>query len=275
MTDVLLDQAATLPVAFAQLLGTPAVAYDITLGVVDSPTIDDELPTLLTVIVQGAGALETITFDLDGVDFWTATTDANGDLTEELPIEPQTTYGTKTLTATSPTKGSSSVTIDITNLDAGGTADPGIDAAPVLVAGSSGRWVLQDLMPGGIGSWVMPINPTSMTNPHVSKVVNVRSTTAPTTGRRHVSESNLGVVPWTLGGYCPNQDFSDQLNAYADLNRRIYVIDHRGRAWKCAVASLEITPRKRQLEDDGTPQDWAGDYRLVLDLLDQTFLTPS
>lgn len=257
--------------------GFPSVVYAITLGLgpFEDGQLDDEDGSL-AVFVQGCLAAEEVTFATspDGTtytDIATVTADANGDINMDLFIPSDGAGGIHQLRATAALSGQSNLAYTAGTV-VGGTADPGVDAAPLLVPGSTGRWVLQDLMPGGLGSWVMPINPTSMTNPHLTKTVNGRSTTAPRTGRYHLSEDGVGVVAWTLSGYCPNEPFQQQLVAYAELNRRIYVIDHRGRAWKCAVRLLEITPRKRQLDSDGTNQDWAADYRLNLDLLDQTFV---
>lgn len=267
---------ATSNVVISMPIGAGIATFDIVFGPVDDPTVVDPLPTPFTVIVQGAGALEDVTIDVDGTDIAVLTSDAFGDIGPiDVTLGEALATGAHTITATSPSRGVDSFSITIVNGAVGGTADPGVDASPVLVDDSVGRWVLQDLMPGGLGSWVMPVNPKSMSNPHLTKTVQTQHTTAPTTGRYHVGQANLTVVPWTLSGYCPDAEFEQQLEAYSELNRRIYVIDHRGRAWKCAVTLLEITPRKRQLNTDGTPQDWASDYRLVLDLLDQTFLTPA
>lgn len=256
--------------------GVAAVGYAIVLGALEDTDIVDDLPSTLTVFVQGAGSLEVVTFSIDGDDVWTATADAFGDVGPiDIPLGEDLTESSHTLTATSPSNGIQDLAFVILTALVGGTADPGVDAPPVLVADSAGRWVLQDLLLDGLGSWVMPINPKSMSNPHVSKVVQTGHTTSVATGRYQLGESNLGVVQWTISGYCPDQVFHEHLEAYAELARRIYVIDHRGRAWKVAVQALEITPRKRQLNEDGTPQDWASDYRMVFDVLDQAFLTPS
>lgn len=259
--------------------GSPYTVYPIQLGVVDGDNILDDIEGTLTVFVQGAAPLEDVTFaigeDPAYTDIGVLTADANGDVgPADLFIPDLGVSGDLTLRATSPTGGFDTITITIPG-GAGGTGDPGVDSPPVLIAGSAGRWVMQDLMPGGIGSWVMPINPKSMSNPHVAKTVGVRHTTALNTGQYAVAENTPDVVGWTIAGYCPDEAYHDKLTSYAELNRRIYVIDHRGRAWKCAVTGLEITPRKRQIENDGTAQDWAADYRMTFTITEPEFLTPA
>lgn len=259
--------------------GYPNATYPIALGFVDGDSELEEGEGTLGVFVQGAAPLEDVTFALnDGtswIDVATVTSDVNGDVGPvDIFIPYPGVTGSLPFRATSASHGTDERTIVIGGF-AGGTADPGVDAPPVLITGSTGRWVLQDLQPAGLGSWVMPVNPTSMSNPHLTKVALVRSTTSPRTGKRHVSESSVEVAPWTLAGYCPDEEFHTKLKAYAALNRRIYVIDHRGRAWKCAITSLDITPRKRQILDDGSPQDWAADWRMALDIVDQTFVLPT
>lgn len=275
---------ATQVVAVTQPDGYPKATYPITLGFIDDAdstvydvdyrTIEDE--GTLTVFVQGAGPGEAVIFELtyDQVDYTllaTVLADTNGDIAEHDLFFPESNFtGSHYLRATTATHGEATLEVQYVG-GAGGTADPGEDAAPELVPDATGRWVLQDLAIGGLGSWVMPINPTSQSSPHVHKTPNARSTTAPRTGRFHITQA-LGVRQWSISGYCPNRAFHEKLTAYADLNRRFYVIDHRNRAWKVAAVSLDITPRKRQIEDGGTPQDWAGDYTLTFNLLDQVFV---
>lgn len=144
------------------------------------------------------------------------------------------------------------------------------DEPPQLIPDSAERWVFQDLHPSGIGSWVLPVNPGTMTNPHFERNVNVRHSTSPYGGQVLVGEGAFTGKAWRLSGYCPDKEYYDQLELYANLRRRLYVIDHRGRAWKCGVQALTVEPRKRQEAADGTFNDWAGNWTMDLVIYDQT-----
>jgi hypothetical protein len=60
----------------------------------------------------------------------------------------------------------------------------------------------------------------------------------------------------------------DQLLAYAELDHRFFVIDHRNRAWLVESTGVEFAPRKRG-EDKGTFNDWRSDYVFHANILDQ------
>lgn len=151
-------------------------------------------------------------------------------------------------------------------------ADPQI--VPGMQVGDVQRWVLQDLMPGGLGSWVMPANPKSMQPIPRAFNVDVKHTTSVTAGRFHLSEAEPAPLPWSFAGYSPDQAFYDRLTSYGAINRRFYLIDHRNRAWTVTFDSVEVTPRHRQKLNDGSYNDWAGDYTVHAVIYDQSFMTP-
>src|SRR5690606_13090544 len=88
-------------------------------------------------------------------------------------------------------------------------------------------------------------------------------------GADHAYEGHMPPLDWQFAGYCPDQDFYDHLRSYITLNRRFYVIDHRGRAWTVAGVSIDLRPRTRQ-HVNGILSDWHHDYVANCALLDQT-----
>lgn len=246
-------------------------------------------PTSVDIILTGAVPGEEITFLLDnpadGKVLWTANADVDGVIYAiSIPIPSQTLpyiigffgtpvdAGSHTLTARGAKDASDTFTL---------LFDPSpwptvqvADINPVAVPGAGNSWVLQDPLPGGLGSWIMSPSPTSMSEPEFSKTVEIDHTTNPLDGKFLAVVASTGVKPWTWSGYCPNKTFYDKLSAFAALNRRIYVIDHRGRAWKTVILDPGLVPRKRQIEDDGTPQDWAHDYTVTAEILDGRWFEP-
>jgi hypothetical protein len=134
--------------------------------------------------------------------------------------------------------------------------------------------VLQDLAPGGLGSWVMPANPRSMQPIPQTFNVDARHSTSVDRGQFHLMEAEPAPQPWSFQGYCPDQGFYNQLTAYGQINRRFYLIDHRNRAWTVTFEAVEMVPRHRQKLQDGTYNDWAHDYTVRAVIYDQSFKTP-
>lgn len=251
----------------------PAVIEPLELDIVD-PT-QYRAPTSVEVIVTGADPGATVAFVLD--DFvstiWTAVADSNGSLflvSVPIPAEVDATSidsGTHTLIANA----SGKMATDTFTLERDPSPWPQVSSAdvdPVEIPGRGNSWAIQDPKPGGLGSWVMHPSPTSQTEPELSKVVDVDHSTHPIDGQYHLSVADLGVQPWQWSGYCPDQTFYEQLVAYANLNRRLWVLDHRGRAWKVNILRADLRARKRQIQDDGSPQDWAHDYTVTAEVLD-------
>lgn len=136
------------------------------------------------------------------------------------------------------------------------------------------RWVLQDLAQGGIGSWVMPINPSSMAPLPRQKEVNASVTTSVGSSTTHLAESHPKPQDWSFQGFCPDFEFYNRISQYKELNRRFYLIDHRNRAWVVTFNSLEMKPRKRLHGDDGRYNDWAHDYTVKATVYEQQPKTP-
>lgn len=240
-------------------------------------------PTSVLVMLNGADPGEDVEFTIDeGTEVvWTADVDSNGSLylvSVAIPSRADSTplaAGDHVLHATAVTSGKTGeATFTLQQDPAIYAIVQSADVDPVEIPGRGNSWALQDPKPGGLGSWVMHPSPTSMTEPELSKTVDVDHTTDPVNGRYHISVTDVGTKDWSWSGYCPDQEFNDQMEAYAALNRRIWVLDHRGRAWKATITNFDPVLRKRQINDDGTPQDWASDYTVTAVIYDHVWLTP-
>lgn len=239
-------------------------------------------PTAVTVAVSGGWPNDDVEFDVDGTTVFTGTLDTDGSLVAlSLPVPWDAAAGEHTVTMTSLT-GAPGYTISATfNLELGPAASPvviGPDADPVEIAAaqtSTGvrRWVLQDLMPGGLGSYVMPANPATMTSPHFQRLLSFEHTTSPAEGIYHISEVAEHAVEWQFSGFCHTQEFYEALQAYYALNRRFYLIDHRNRAWTVAFTSLDMRARLRS-DVNGALTDWAHDYTVSALIYDQDWKVP-
>lgn len=139
-------------------------------------------------------------------------------------------------------------------------ADP--DEAPEDVEGRlvNGvyRWTFQDLMPGGLGSYIFPFNPSS-TDPWPFTRTLVAQPILHG-DKAHVWEAAPQGLPWSFSGRGRTQEFHDKLVAFGHLKRRFYLIDHRNRAWKFVITHLDIRMRLRERNHDGTFTDWTFDY---------------
>lgn len=234
-------------------------------------------PAAMTLVLNLARPGETADFHIGGALVYSATVPSDGSL-GPISIEvPSLGKGTHYITATV-----DGVTISysfkVTKDPRLPIVNPPPDADPMIVPGMQvgdvQRWVLQDLMPGGLGSWVMPANPRSMQPiPRTSAINSLR--TVGVNGRFHINEAEPIPQPWSFSGYCPNEQFYSRLNLYGGINRRFYLIDHRNRAWTVTFDQVEIVPRKRQKLDDGTYNDWAGDYTVRAVIYDQNAKTPA
>ena len=206
-----------------------------------------------------------VTLTAGGVELGTFVTDLDGDIlggSVLIPeVAPFVTPGPFALEATSPTGGPASADFVV-------LAPPEIppatapDATPQPVPQPPHdvkHWILQDVTPGGLGSWVLPHNPVSHDPLPVDRAVDSRRATSPT-GQFHLHDGWLNVRSWSFAGFCPNKAFYDRLVAYGKLNRRLYLFDHRDRVWTIAIEEVEVVPRKRIREDDGAWNDWAGEY---------------
>lgn len=246
-------------------------------------------PTSLTLVLTGAQAQSNVTFDIDGTDVYTVSTDSDGSLgpTSINLTTTLGTLGTHTITATQVTAGGTIAdSEDFTVLRAPSPfpSVAGVDAPPVEVPGALTtendvevrHWVLQDLLAeidGGIGSYVFPHNPRNMTSPHLEHAMTNRHSTA-SDGKIHVFQAGALPKDWTFTGYCPSEVHQEAILAYRYLNRRFWVIDHRNRAWKVMFTSAAFVPRLRQ-NYNGEDTDWGSDFTVTAVVLDQAYVVPA
>lgn len=228
-----------------------------------------QAPTYLPVSVSGAAPGATLTFEIDGDVVWTDEADADGILAAvEIPVPDTLAAGTWSVTASAGVMGdedSEDFTLAMDPADF--PTDPTPDSDPPVVPDRNGRWVLNDVADGGLGAWIMPVNPQAMTSPHFERAVNVKHTTAPETGAWSVSEAQVGTKPWKVSGYYPDEAYLDQLKAYADLKHRFLVYDHRDRVWVVVLNGLDHEPRKRQSDAVSPNNDWAGSWTMDLTIV--------
>lgn len=271
--------------------GTGASSIDLEDGVTSelivllhTPEID-AAPGSLAVSVLDALGTSDIVFKIDGREVFRIEPDPDGNL--ELATIPVPDLkvggnqimlaGTHELTVTQGTA-SGTVEFEIGNDPAlvPEALDP--DADPVLVPGAlqpNGvhRWVFQDLMPGGLGSWVLPMNPMEMSSPPFTRELTVETTTASEElgGQFHVYEDAFTPVEWTFSGYLPTEEMREKFEAYGDLNRRWYLHDHRGRAWKVVMSDFAPRPRLTQVWN-GVATNEGHDYEATVLVLERDWV---
>lgn len=232
-------------------------------------------PASLTVSVNEALGAEPIIFLVDGVEMLRVVPDSTG--TAELVSVPLGAMdaGDFTLTVQQGATSQGTAPFTVYQPYAPPPTRTGPDAPPVQVPGAiqpSGvrRWVFQDLMPGGLGSWVMPMNPEEMNTPAFSRELNVKGTTASVEqgGRFHITEDAFTPVPWEFSGYAPTEAMRETMEAFHNLNRRWYLHDHRGRAWKVISQDLNLEPRLTQYWN-GEMTHEGHDYQAVVMVLER------
>lgn len=271
-----------------------AINPDLQLSLED--TVLHRAPTMATFTAAGGIAETEAKIYIDDNLALDITLDSNGDLgPTSVGIEESDPYSDAGdhecyIVQTDPDTGETLQSASITlTLEVDPEVAPGAlgdDAAPVAIAAAffSGvrHFVFQDLAPGGLGSYVFPINPTSMTSPHMEFAINSVHTTAPISeGRFHIYRTRVMAHEWTLTGVCISEEMQETLDSYANLNRRIYIIDHRNRAWKCAITGVQFVPRLRKAMSirgnalSTADIDWVSDYTLTAVVLDQNWLTPA
>ncbi len=248
------------------------VEPEMTLYILDPTLI--QAPTSLTAVLSDGHPNTQVVFRIDGTVVYQTNTDGDGQLQPtSIPVpESVGAAGSHTLSATQVGSKTSSATFTLAK---GPQLMPrviGVDAEPVSIPGSNQasvqKWVLQDLMPGGIGSYILPVNPSTMSQPHFERVLSARHSTA-TTGQFHITGGGPAPVEWSFEGYCPTQEMHDKLLQFRDLNRRFYLIDHRKRAWKVTFISVDLRARLRQMGMNGVYTDWGHDYTVEALVYDQ------
>lgn len=121
------------------------------------------------------------------------------------------------------------------------------DASPVYIdpIGGVQKWVLQDPAPSGV-QYVFEINPDSATSPHGENTFTDDVTVAPD-GQNLTWEGARRAVSWSFKGTLLTQTQFEGLQHFAGLNRRVYLIDNRNRAWVVVIDSFD--PEFKQTQD--------------------------
>lgn len=245
------------------------------LTLITEPSVIEQAPATMRLTILGGLPIGLVTVTFQDQIIAQGTTDSDGNL-YQLPVlisGDVAAAGSHTLVVTQSGTGAVASAETVISVIAG-TAPlpvaPSPDAPPTLVAqppATVRKWVLQDPAPGGLGSYVLPVNPRNMTSPHHEHSMTSRHTTS-RSGRFHIFQAAMLPKEWQFGGYCPTQEMAEKLWQFREANRRIYVIDHHGRAWKVAITNLDITPRLRHWYN-GEMSDWGSDWTMTVTVLDQ------
>lgn len=212
-----------------------------------------ETPGWLAVSLLSASPSAAVTFALDGGStFFTVTSEEDG--TFEGAVElPALTVGSHTITATDVDGQVQTQTFTVLLVVPPDDTIPGsTDPATAPSLDPVIHWVLEDPMPGGIGTYTFPINPSEMSSPFPEKQLRPERTVHPS-GQDVVWEGRPDPVEWSVKGTVVTEAFYDALASYHALQRRLYVVDHHQRAWVVAFDSLTF-------EKKGRPDDWMHTY---------------
>lgn len=117
------------------------------------------------------------------------------------------------------------------------------------------KWVIQDPVPGGLGTYVFPINPTQMAPPHGPRFIELEQTTAPD-GIPHIWEGARRAHSWSFEGYLETEEHYQKLQDFTALMRRLYLIDHRNRAWVVSFEAFDAKVKKNNA------MPWAHTYTI-------------
>lgn len=242
-------------------------------------------PTTLTVVLSGAFPDGYVSFVINALTPYLVRADYSGDIVAASIPVPELDAGAHTLTATATNADGTVRAASAAFTLMWGSPPrhvPGPDADPVEVPGAvnedgSRNWVLQDLMPGGLGSWVMPRNPAQSNRPLASRELTPSHTTA-LAGQHHVFEAVDDTHDWTFSGVLFTQAEHQKLEAYFTLNRRFYLIDDYNRAWIVTFGKVEVTPRLRTRfslpgESDQL-SDWVAEYSVTATVYGTTWHDP-
>jgi hypothetical protein len=237
------------------------------------------------VVLSGAIPDSVVQFTIDGGALQTVMADWSGNIPAvNIAVPGATTAGTHTLQGVSAGGGETRTSSSTFVIETVPTPRhvPGPDVEPVEVPGAlnadgSRNWVFQDLMPGGLGSWLMPRNPRTSNLAVARRVLQPHHTTA-IAGQHHIFEALDDTGEWTFGGLLFAQSEHVDLEAYAHLNRRFYLIDHLNRAWVVGLNNVEVTPRLRTRfslpGQEAQLSDWVAEYAVTATVYGSTWHAP-
>lgn len=229
-----------------------------------APVIMDSVPTSVVVSVLNMGtAGELVDFSVVGNPAILATLQAQPGGTivgASVPIGIPLPNGSYQLQAVGRQTGSTA-TAQFTLLRDPATrpSAPPADVPPIVPAQVGvQRWVLQDPTPGGLGTFIFPINPKTSSNPFASPQLTIEHTVAPD-GTAVVWEGAFQPVQMNFSGYADSPTFHSQMQAFQALNAKFYLIDHFGRVW--TVTMTDFGPDRRVTQPShSSAKPWAANY---------------
>lgn len=125
-------------------------------------------------------------------------------------------------------------------------APPTPDAPPVpVVQGGVRKWVFQDPMDGGLGDYLLELNPDSMSDPFPERYVTSEHTTS-FDGQWIVWEGADRAVQWRFSGLVESQAaFEAMQDDWGRCTRRIHIHDHHNRAFLARIKGISLTPARK------------------------------
>lgn len=204
-----------------------------------------QAPGTFRVTVTNGVPGEPVTFASSPATIPGGTLDENGALISfAIFIDDARAAGVSTLTASSTDRDDATADFNVIREPLTDPLAQPADADPTEVAPVDGvrKWVLQDPAPGG-EQYVFEINPDSATSPWPSKTFTSDVSTAPD-GQHLTWEGARKPVVWQFKGTLLTQSQYEALEAFQALNRRVYLIDNRNRAWVVSIESFDPEPKK-------------------------------
>lgn len=213
-----------------------------------------DTPGALEINLANGYPRDRVTFSVLGpttvLDFQTVTLDLAGTLQDYAVNLPALQAGNYYLHCEALSSGSEDVIFAV--LD--GTLSPGgidtSDPTPPVV--EVARWTFYDIRDTS-QNWTLQRNPASWTNMHPPNDFTFASTVAPD-GQTLTWQA--GARPWRMEftGYLDDEAEYDRFAFWADKRRRLWLIDHRNRAWLVTLEHFDAQARIK-------PQKpWAHDY---------------
>lgn len=245
-------------------------------GYIPEPVID-RAPASVLIYISGATGRSTLAAEIDGTELARVQIADDGTGSITVPITSDNggagSHAIQLIQYVGGAGGSVSVFVnyEVTRGPALMPVPLPSDQPVVTVPGRGSKWVFQDVAPGGLGSYVLPVSPATHTPPQHEHAFTSRHAKAKT-GQFHIFQAAGVVKEWTFSGYAPTEEMVEKLWAYRELNRRIYIVDHHGRAWKVAITNLDVKPRLRHWWNDD-PTDWGSDWEMTVTVLDQDPVT--
>lgn len=241
-------------------------------------------PGVIRVNVVGGTPTSDLAFDLLGTtttyanppgialgsNVATYTADTSGNLygaTIPLPTVSAGTYTIRVRDTTAGTSVTDSVQVDADPITPPGTIAPDNPIGTVTNGTTVKSWTFKDPAPSGLGVYAFPINPVTMTTPHAPRNVTIEHTVA-LAGHPLIWEGAYRANEWKFQGTVITQGFYDTLVAYAQLNRRFWITDHRNRAWVCSIEAIDWTKKRAPYND------WAWDYDVTALIFDGPVTLP-